>query len=44
MMGTSMGSGLGAFSNTPMETAIREMIQRAVGFVVAQTPPDYYHA
>ncbi len=43
MIGSSMGSGLGAYSNTPMETAIREMIQRAVDFVVTQTPANYYH-
>ena len=41
--GGGMVGGLGGFAKTPMETAIREMIQKAVNFVVAQTPQTYYH-
>jgi curli biogenesis system outer membrane secretion channel CsgG len=42
-MAGGMGGALGGFAKTPMETAIREMIQKAVDFVVAQTPQTYYH-
>lgn len=43
-VGSGMLAGsLGSFSKTPMETAIREMIRKAVAFVVAQTPQSYYH-
>lgn len=38
-----LGGSLGSFSKTPMETAIREMIRKAVAFIVAQTPQTYYH-
>ncbi|MCP2605168.1 CsgG/HfaB family protein [Candidatus Aminicenantes bacterium AH-873-B07] len=34
--------GLGAFARTPIEKAIRVCIQRAVDFIVTQTPPEYY--
>jgi curli biogenesis system outer membrane secretion channel CsgG len=37
-----LGGSLSSFSKTPMETAIREMIRKAVAFVVAQTPQSYY--
>ncbi len=37
-----LGGSLGSFSKTPMETAIREMIRKAVAFIVAQTPQSYY--
>lgn len=40
--GAPLGIGLGGFAKTPMESAIREMIQKAVNFVVAQTPVTYY--
>ena len=38
-----LGGSLGSFSKTPMETAIREMIRKAVAFIVAQTPQTFYH-
>ena len=41
-LGGKMGGSLGGFAKTPMETAIREMIQKTVDFVVAKTPPVYY--
>ena len=37
-----LGSSLSGFSKGPMETAIRQMIRDAVGFVVSRTPPTYY--
>ena len=41
-LGGAMGGGLGGFSKTPMETAIRQMIGEAVKFIVAQTPQEFY--
>ena len=40
--GGKMGGGLSAFAKGPMEAAIRQMIQEAVGFVVGRTPQTYY--
>ena len=37
-----MGGALGGFAKTPMESAIREMIEHAVAFVVSKTPATYY--
>ena len=41
-IGGEMSGGLGGFSKTPMETAIRKMITEAVRFIVAQTPAEFY--
>lgn len=41
-IGGGMGGSLGGFSKTPMESAIRDMIQKTVDFVVTKTPPVYY--
>lgn len=41
-LGSAMGGGLGGFSKTPMETAIRKMITEAVKFIAAQTPQEFY--
>lgn len=41
-LGGGMGGSLGGFSKTPMETAIRDMIQKSVDFVVSKTPATYY--
>ena len=38
-----LGVGLGGFSKTPMEKAVRLCLQTAVNFVAQQTPPQYYH-
>src|SRR2546427_365660 len=35
-------AALGGFAKTPMESAIREMIEHAVAFVVSKTPATYY--
>lgn len=40
---TGLGSTLSGFSKTPMERAIRDMIETAVEYVVSQTPERYYH-
>ncbi len=40
---TRLPIGLGGWSKTPMEKAIRVCIKRAVDFVVSRTPPQYYH-
>lgn len=39
---TSFGGALGIFSKTPMEKAIREVVQAAVDFVATKTPTQYY--
>ena len=41
--GGSLVGGLGGFAKTPMETAIRDGIQKAVDFIVSSTPDSYYH-
>ena len=43
LTGVDPGGTLGGFAKTPMETAIREMIQKGVDFIVAKTPQTYYH-
>ncbi|MCI0428391.1 MAG: CsgG/HfaB family protein [Nitrospiraceae bacterium] len=42
LTGTKLGVGLDGFAKTPMESAIREMIQKAVDFVAAKTPETFY--
>jgi curli biogenesis system outer membrane secretion channel CsgG len=37
-----LGGGLSGFANSPMETAIRDMIKTATDYVVQQTPRNYY--
>jgi curli biogenesis system outer membrane secretion channel CsgG len=39
---TPISGALGGFSKTPMEQAIREVIQNSVNFVVSKTPGQYY--
>jgi curli biogenesis system outer membrane secretion channel CsgG len=39
---TPVSGALGGFSKTPMEKAIREVIQASVAFVVSKTPAQYY--
>ncbi|MFZ5877663.1 MAG: CsgG/HfaB family protein [Nitrospirota bacterium] len=41
-IGGQMSGGLGGFSKTPMETAIRLMINESVKFIAAQTPQEFY--
>ena len=39
---TPVSSALGGFAKTPMEKAIRDVIQTSVNFVVSKTPAQYY--
>ncbi len=39
----AMAGALGGWSKTPMEKALRICLNKAVDFVVSQTPPAYYH-
>jgi curli biogenesis system outer membrane secretion channel CsgG len=40
--GVGVPAGLGVFSNTPMEQAIRSCVEKAVGYVSATVPPGYF--
>ncbi|NOX20827.1 MAG: hypothetical protein GXO99_06170 [Nitrospirae bacterium] len=37
-----LGAGLSVYKNTPMEKAIRVMIENAVNYIATQTPPSYF--
>jgi curli biogenesis system outer membrane secretion channel CsgG len=39
----ALAGSLGGWSKTPMEKALRICLNKAVEFVVSQTPPQYYH-
>lgn len=41
-IGGSLPVALGGFSKTPIEKAIRVCIQKAVEYIVSQTPKEYY--
>jgi curli biogenesis system outer membrane secretion channel CsgG len=41
--GVAMAASLGGWSKTPMEKALRICLNKAVEFVVGQTPAQYYH-
>ncbi len=41
-IGGSLPVGLGGFSKTPTEKAIRVCIQKAVEYIASQTPAEYY--
>jgi len=41
--GGPIGAGLGGWSKTPLEKALRVCIQEAVNFIVTKTPAQYYH-
>lgn len=41
-VGSSLPVSLGGFSKTPVEKAIRVCIQKAVEYIVSQTPAEYY--
>jgi len=38
-----LGAGLGGWSKTPLEKALRVCIQEAVNFIATKTPAQYYH-
>lgn len=37
-----LGGGLGVYRNTPMEKAVRVMIEKAVNYIASQTPSNYF--
>ncbi len=37
-----LGGGLGVYKNTPMEKAVRVLIENAVNYVASQTPENYF--
>jgi curli biogenesis system outer membrane secretion channel CsgG len=43
MVGASAGGGLGGYSKTSMEKAVRIALGEAVKFIVTKTPQNYYH-
>lgn len=42
-VGSHVGGGLGGYSKTPMEKAVRVALSEAVNFIVTKTPQQYYH-
>jgi curli biogenesis system outer membrane secretion channel CsgG len=42
-VGSSVGGGLGGYSKTPMEKAVRIALGAAVDFIVTKTPEKFYH-
>lgn len=40
--GTTMPISLGTFTNTPMEQAIRECVQKATAYITSNTPSQYF--
>jgi curli biogenesis system outer membrane secretion channel CsgG len=38
-----VGGGLGGYSKTPVEKAVRVALSEAVNFIVTKTPQQYYH-
>jgi curli biogenesis system outer membrane secretion channel CsgG len=42
-LGSSVGGGLGGYSKTPMEKAVRIALGAAVDFVVSKTPQQFFH-
>jgi curli biogenesis system outer membrane secretion channel CsgG len=42
-VGGPLAVGLGGYSKTPMEKAVRLCLQTAVNFIAQQTPAQYYH-
>jgi curli biogenesis system outer membrane secretion channel CsgG len=43
LVGSHVGGGLGGYSKTPMEKAVRVALGEAVNFIVSKTPANYYH-
>jgi curli biogenesis system outer membrane secretion channel CsgG len=42
-LGSSVGGGLGGYSKTPIEKAVRIALGAAVDFIVTKTPEKFYH-
>ena len=43
LVGSGVGGGLGGYSKTSMEKAVRVCLGEAVKFIVTKTPQKYYH-
>jgi len=43
LVGSSAAGGLGGYSKTSMEKAVRIALGEAVKFIVTKTPQNYYH-
>ncbi|MCD6352715.1 MAG: hypothetical protein J7M06_00685 [Proteobacteria bacterium] len=43
LVGSNVGGGLGGYSKTPIEKAVRVALGEAVKFIVSKTPSKYYH-
>ncbi|MBN1931801.1 MAG: hypothetical protein JW786_09365 [Desulfobacterales bacterium] len=43
LVGSGVGGGLGGYSKTPMEKAVRIALGEAVKFIAERTPQTYYH-
>lgn len=43
LIGSSVGGGLGGYSNSSMEKAVRIALGAAVDFIVTKTPENFYH-
>lgn len=43
LVGSSVGGGLGGYSNSSMEKAVRIALGAAVDFIVTKTPEKFYH-
>lgn len=42
-VGSHVGGGLGSYSKTPVEKAVRVALGEAVNFIASQLPAQYYH-
>jgi hypothetical protein len=43
LVGSTVGGGLGGYSNSSMEKAVRIALGAAVDFIVTKTPEKFYH-
>lgn len=43
LVGSHVGGGLGGYSKTPVEKAIRIALGEAIRFIASKTPAEYYH-
>jgi len=43
LVGSHVGGGLGGYSKTPIEKAVRVALGEAVKFIASKTPAKYYH-
>lgn len=44
MAGGELGMGLSGYAHTPMEKALRQVIEEATAFLIEKTPPEYFRA